>query len=265
MDIVDILKNEKKQIENQIKVSSSRLTSLKPGKLKIHTKRGEQYYIFSETEKKWKYVRKENLKEAKDIAQYEYEKEVLRESHHQYSLISAFAKNFNPDYIADIQEQFIPARAKLINFHLLSDEEIIHKWKEKKYEPNPYKLDNGYLTQNNELVRSKSEVIIADRLRALEIPYKYEFPVKLDDGVVYPDFTLLNIQTGREVFLEHFGMMDDQNYVNNNFIPKIVRYAKSGYFLGINLLATFESSLRPLDIRYLESVLNTIFPKIHSK
>ena len=31
-------------------------------------------------------------------------------------------------------------------------------------------------------------------------------------GIVYPDFTLLSRKTGKEIYWEHEGMMDDQEY-----------------------------------------------------
>ncbi|MCB1274717.1 MAG: ATP-binding domain-containing protein, partial [Leucobacter sp.] len=62
-------------------------------------------------------------------------------------------------------------------------------------------------------VRSKSEVIIADRLDAHGIPYAYEQPLPgFDDTVWYPDFTIDDAETGNKVFWEHLGLLHDPEY-----------------------------------------------------
>lgn len=77
-------------------------------------------------------------------------------------------------------------------------------------------LEQGLIhrTARGELVRSKSEVIIADLLDGLGLPYSYEHPCTGPDGTVrYPDFTIDDAETGRRVLIEHLGMMDRPDYV----------------------------------------------------
>ncbi len=60
-----------------------------------------------------------------------------------------------------------------------------------------------YRTEKGELVRSKSEMNIANALFRTEIPYKYECPLTLNDGrVIYPDFTVLDVYNRRLVCWE---------------------------------------------------------------
>jgi hypothetical protein len=76
-------------------------------------------------------------------------------------------------------------------------------------------LEDGLIhrTSRGELVRSKSEVIIANLLHALGITYAYEQPFAGQDGSVrYPDFTIDDAETGKRVFLEHLGMMSEPAY-----------------------------------------------------
>jgi len=68
-------------------------------------------------------------------------------------------------------------------------------------------LEDGLIhrTARGELVRSKSEVIIANLLHALDIAYAYEQPFVGREGTVrYPDFTIEDAETGQRVFLEHW-------------------------------------------------------------
>jgi len=69
-----------------------------------------------------------------------------------------------------------------------------------------------YLTENGELVRSKSEWIIADKLRAAGIKYQYEQPLILDGVERLPDFTIRDEDAGTVWYWEHNGMLSDDQY-----------------------------------------------------
>jgi hypothetical protein len=61
------------------------------------------------------------------------------------------------------------------------------------------------------MVRSKSEVIIANMLFDREIPFKYEEPLYAPDGSFYlPDFTVL--WRGERYFWEHLGLLERDEY-----------------------------------------------------
>lgn len=63
------------------------------------------------------------------------------------------------------------------------------------------------------LVRSKSEVVIADRLHHNRVEYDYERPFPGHDGSVrYPDFTIEDAATGDLYLWEHLGMLGDPHY-----------------------------------------------------
>lgn len=67
-------------------------------------------------------------------------------------------------------------------------------------------------TEDNTLVRSKSEVVIADKLHARKIKYLYEAPLSLESGAVrYPDFTIAN-DMGPPFYWEHLGMLENEAY-----------------------------------------------------
>lgn len=75
-------------------------------------------------------------------------------------------------------------------------------------------LDGSHVNRsaNRELMCSKSEVIVANTLRALGIEYSYEEILRMSDGTVRkPDFTIRR-STGPPVFWEHLGMLDRAGY-----------------------------------------------------
>jgi hypothetical protein len=73
-------------------------------------------------------------------------------------------------------------------------------------------------------------------------------------GVVYPDFTFLSKKTGKEIYWEHDGMMDDTIYVQNA-IKKIEAYEKNDIFPGERLILTFETSQSVLRNDIIETMV----------
>lgn len=87
-----------------------------------------------------------------------------------------------------------------------------------------------------DMVRSKSEVIIANMLHERGITFFYEKPLVAKDGSMYlPDFTLM--VHGEEYYWEHLGMLDKPEY-KAHWKEKETWYGK--YFPG-QLLTTSES------------------------
>lgn len=85
--------------------------------------------------------------------------------------------------------------------------------------PNPKLFDKSFLdanlihqTERGELVRSKSEVIIADHLNRRRINYRYEEPLNLGEDIRIPDFTFEDDDSGVTYYWEHCGMMFEADY-----------------------------------------------------
>lgn len=69
-------------------------------------------------------------------------------------------------------------------------------------------------TLSEYMVRSKSEVIIANMLSERKIPFRYEVPLFASDGTFYlPDFTVT--WNGEEWYWEHLGLMEIEEYKNH--------------------------------------------------
>jgi predicted nuclease of restriction endonuclease-like RecB superfamily len=109
-----------------------------------------------------------------------------------------------------------------------------------------------------ERVRSKSEVIIADRLLISGIPYKYECPLKVGKRVIHPDFTILRLSDRRVVYYEHCGKLDDPEYAED-LVNRVNDYNHAGIIQGERLFMTFETSKTPLDVRVLDKMIKENF------
>lgn len=74
-----------------------------------------------------------------------------------------------------------------------------------------YEEGKIYHTLTEFMVRSKSEVIIANMLHERDIQFRYELPLFAEDGTFYlPDFTLN--WRGEHWYWEHWGRMDLEKY-----------------------------------------------------
>lgn len=119
-----------------------------------------------------------------------------------------------------------------------------------------------YNTLHGEKVRSKSEAIIADTLFRYKIPYEYE-KILAADGRTHIDFTIKHSIQGCTMYWEHFGLMNDRDYVYNYLLKK-KHYEKLGICEGKNLITTYEfySQYKPsitFDVRQAENVVQKYF------
>lgn len=91
-------------------------------------------------------------------------------------------------------------------------------------------LEEGliHLTERGDLVRSKSELVIADKLFARGVEYAYEQPLVLPNGRIrYPDFTIADHARGMTFYWEHLGLLDDPGY-RSRWERKRAEYSDAG-------------------------------------
>lgn len=113
-------------------------------------------------------------------------------------------------------------------------------------------------TARGELVRSKSEVIIADALFHNGLDYEYEPALILEGKVKRPDFKIIDGDTGEEWYWEHCGMMSDTRYAKK-WHDKEQFYAKNGIKQGKNLIVTEEYSGEGLDSYKINEIIQQVF------
>ena len=157
---------------------------------------------------------------------------------------------------------------KLVTPLTLPDERFAKDWLATEYKKKQIPEDAPQLfTDNGEQVRSKSEVIIANSLKATGIPYRYEVPLTLNRRAeiaktsrslalctFHPDFYCLNLRTRKEFIWEHFGMMDDAEYAARA-VERLLLYQQNGYLPGKNLIITIETSRVPFSSRAAKQII----------
>ena len=115
-------------------------------------------------------------------------------------------------------------------------------------------------------VRSKSEVIAANRLHEEGILFHYEEILVAGDDE-FPDFFMMITVTEKYAW-EHFGAMDNEKYHSRQRV-KIMDYLDHQWFPGINMITTYETKQHPLteeqvdhQIRWLKSRYRIAFPDL---
>lgn len=80
----------------------------------------------------------------------------------------------------------------------------------------PTFLDQHLLhrTSRGELVRSKAELAIAEKLIAMGVSYVYEQPLQLGGKTRWPDFTIEDDASGLTYYWEHLGLLSDPAYAD---------------------------------------------------
>ena len=100
----------------------------------------------------------------------------------------------------------------------------------------PYAQNRRQPTLKGDLVRSKSEALLADLLYYHGIEYEYEKELALNGQVIHPDFTI-QLPGGRVLYWEHLGMLGDPGY-ERNWSYKSRIYAENGIAEGNGLIIT---------------------------
>lgn len=262
--IETVLKEELKQLQDIIKDTNKRLQNVPKGRLRVSNKktRREYYYIEDENNGKenGRYLKTKEIDLARKIAQRDYDSALVRCLSERKNSIEKFLKKYTRNSVNTLYDSTNNYRKELLETIYVSDEEYIRQWEIVQYEGKAIHEDMQYfITEKGEKVRSKSEKIIADKLYMMGIPYRYEYPLVLDDNItVYPDFTVLKMPERKEVYLEHFGMMDDMDYVDTALF-KLNSYEMNGIYLGINLFITYETGRKPLNTKNLEEMFRQLF------
>ena len=218
---------------------------------------GIQYYKIDPKTGTRTYIPKANVELIKALAQKNYDARVLKSALKEKELLEKLMNRYPTVTMEEYYETLDEERRKLVSPVWLPDEEFIKRWQEAPFKQKRcVDKEQCFLTNRGEYVKSKSEKIIADRLNERNIPYRYEAELVLDEGVIiHPDFTLINMKTRNEVYLEHLGMMDNPGYANKA-VKRIRLYSRNGIVLGDRLWITLESEQVPLDLSVVDAVVD---------
>ena len=216
-------------------------------------KHGQGYQYYRKSNTGVEYIKARDINLVKEIVQSEYDTRVLLAAEKEYKKLKDLLNIYNEKTVDTIYESMPAGKRILVTPEELTDEEFVLNWNLETYEKLGFREDAPELySSKGERMRSKSEMLIANILDKMKVPYKYEKPLNLKRmGIVHPDFTILDVKNRKEIYWEHLGMLDDQVYRINS-IKKIREYENSGYYVGDRLIITEDSANCPLDLKSIE-------------
>lgn len=265
------IENRISELEQALKTKKLSVKNAPTGLIRIVQKNGKlQFYKReSETDKQGKYLPRAEDKLAKAIIQKEYNQKTLPALEAEISCLKNFLTEYKSKTSNSVYENLPSTRQQIVTPLTLTNEQYADAWLKVEYRHKKLPDDaQPFFTENNEHVRSKSEVIIANALKVAGIPYRYEFPLLMDKNAdnpdfpdydfckLHPDFYCLNLRTREEFAWEHFGMMDDPDYAARA-TEKLQLYAENGLFPGKNLIVTMETSKNQLSSKMLKEIIRT--------
>ncbi len=251
--IIVTIRKELEAEQQEIKQLSKKLQTAPAGKLLVaRNKKAFQFYQrIGKGEKGRLYLSKKDETTLCRLAQKRYEEDLLARQKENFHILSQVLLLLQK--LKDPHEVFskMPAAIQpyITPIHPTQADYVQHWLADKTDLPSnaDFHPENCiYLTENGEKVRSKSEMTIANLLRAMQLPYQYEKPLILNGNLTYPDFTILDVATQTEVYYEHFGLMDQEEY-QTAALQKIEKYEKAGCTPGKQFLFSFESAQVPFN------------------
>ena len=266
-NFIELAKEEVPQLENALKKIDVFLNHAPEGCLKWQNKKGKTYYYHQYMkDNKWvrRYIKKNELSLAKKLAQKHYYLSIRPILEKMLDETKRFMRKCPSNALEEIYDNLSDERKSLVTPIQISVKEKVKQWQVEAYEKNLMYPENlRYETEQGDMVRSKSEVIIANILyrNRKDILYKYEKPLEvMENGrqkTIYPDFTILNKHTGKVTYWEHAGRMDDSHYANE-FVKKMNTYIDNDLLLGRDVVVSFESLSNPLDIKVVKRLVKQI-------
>lgn len=252
----------KQRLEKAIKTAEEFLKTAPDGRLRINNRKNFASYfrIMEKGDTIGIYIPSKNSDLVKGLAQKEFSYRFLINAHKELSTINNCIRSLESHNSDNVFSSLSQQRQRLVTPYMADNETCVKKWSSLPFPVNMYEpQEKIFRTKNGEMVRSKSELLLADMYFELGIPYRYECELTLRNGKTrYPDFTLFHAPRRMVIYHEHLGLLDEEDYLTKN-LKKLREYEESGIYVGKNLLLTFESKKCPFDPHSFREQLKEIF------
>ena len=258
---VDVIRKRISDLDLFISRLRDSISKREDGRLGVSHQYGKARY-YQVVDNKWRYLGSDSLSTIQSLAQKQYEEKLLsaalmeRESLGKCLDIVCSSIKHGVEGICGLMDEDI---RRFVVPDVFTDDGYSRVWMNESFYQQEKTDRHRFETLSKDLVRSKSEVLIADRLYNAGVPFRYEQQLLLGDRFVmhcfYPDFTILNKRTRQIIYWEHFGMMGDKEYCSDN-LKKLEVYAEYGVLPGKNLILTFEGGDKQLSTSYVGKMIS---------
>ncbi len=256
-----MIQDRESVLKKAMKTAEREMNHFPEGRLRVsQNKNYARYFCVSESgDTTGTYIKKNDFLTAKQLAQKDYNSRFREDVQLELETLRTIGQYLERENADETYRKLSECRQNLVKPYIMSDDEYVAQWLSRPYKKNTFFEENKiYMTKNGECVRSKSEALLADMFLDLGIPYRYEEEIQLRRGKKrYPDFTLLKKKTREVIYLEHFGLLDDEDY-RNSALTKMEEYRKNGIYPGKNLLFTYETKECPLDISGIRKMMKDL-------
>ncbi|MCR5671145.1 MAG: hypothetical protein K6G10_09080 [Butyrivibrio sp.] len=240
------------KLNREIPALKKKLASLPEGYL-MYNRNGNSFKWYKLEHKNGKrtraYIPKRDIEKARQLAQKTYLHRTLLDRQNELTSIEKYLKTRKDHHATDMLETSSPYSNLLLDSG---------NWENEAYEKSsshPEALIHK--APKGELVRSKSEAMIARELYERGIQYRYEWVRDYKGVEIASDFTILHPITRKLLVWEHFGMCDDKKY-QPSITYKLPIYLDAGYIPGKNLILTFETLKEPLQYEDVVKIIDTL-------
>lgn len=252
----NMLLQEKLHLQDVIARAKSQIEDVPEGYLRISKDKNQVRYYHCLDDRYGKYISKKNEQLARQLAQKNYNYDIIKKAKKRLNQITKLLQNYSDDEIEQIYLSMHVERQALVQPVEPTFEQRVKQWFGQPY--NGKEFQEGVpviLSERGDRVRSKSEKILADFFYRNNIPYLYEKPLYLNGyGTVYPDFTFFSKKLGQEIYWEHEGMMDKPEYARTA-IKKLDLYQMNGILQGERLIITFETEQDVLNTKLISALV----------
>jgi len=250
---------ERQRLERQIEAIQKKIEKLPEGKL-ISGRNGKYHQWYQSDGHFRKYIPKKNQNLIQKLAMKKFLSYQLEDMIHEKRAIEFYLKHHREN-VGKAEKMLVGASEyqELLSSNFKTTSQIMQEWLQESFEKNPEHKENLiFKTVSGNIVRSKSELMIDTLLFIHKIPFRYECALKLGKRKIYPDFTIMHPKTGKIYYWEHFGMMDDAEYIRKA-CSKLQLYCVNGIIPSIHLITTFETREHPLGTEDVMKILVEYF------
>ena len=255
-------------LDEAIKRLENSLVSTPNGNIICKATKGIFHFYRIQPNQPDEYLGKDKEPLIRALAQKRYNKELLNALIWEKNILVRTTNNLHTNKrhktAAQVWEDFPEPLKPYVTPNEWTDEVYVQKWiadidKGFNYRKVVNNNENFY-TLRGEHVRSKSEILIADRLYHEGIPYHYEKELALlrndfEMTTILPDFTILNKRTLQTWYWEHLGKLHDEKY-REETKRKLDTYGYNGIVPGKNLIITMETQYNQLSTIYIKQIID---------
>lgn len=246
---LDQLALEIKKEERQLADSQRKLEAAPSGSISVRQRRrGEAYFLNEhESDGTGRKRRQKCITGDKELilqlTEKVVQKKIAKKAESNLKLLHRLYDTYEDISLEAVMEELGPQYQKVLcdRRQSVMEAQLKKPYRKARFQPGIHIHETDY----GELVRSKSEQILANTLLAYGVPFHYEEEFMYRIGVegithVYPDFTIL-LPGGRRILWEHLGLLSDPEYCMKT-ARKLNLYQQNGFVIGDSLILTMDDN-----------------------